>query len=234
MRARKAIAGRPAIPTSDTGRDEATRADGSEARANGRTCIVTREVKPAETMIRFVLSPDGMVVPDLKRELPGRGVWVSARADMVAAAAGKGRFARGFRRPVEVMPDLAGTVGRLLCERALGYLSLANRAGLVVAGFGKVSDAIAAGTVKVLVEARDGAPDGRRKLMGRVRARPENTIEHADMFDSAQISLALGRANVIHAAISADGLTEAFLAAARKFEAYWQETANSSCAAGSV
>lgn len=224
---------RPAIGSADAAPDTTAPA-GTGTRANGRTCIVTRAVAPPEAMIRFVLAPDGTVVPDLKRQLPGRGVWVTAQAAMVREAVRKGRFARGFRRPVEAPADLPETVGRLLGERALGYLSLANRAGLVVTGFEKVSAAIAKAPVRVLVEASDGAPDGRRKIMGRADARPEKDIERVSVFDSAQLSLALGRANVIHAAISADRLAEAFLAAARKVEAYWQETANSSCAAGSV
>src|SRR5215468_9784478 len=83
-----------------------------------RTCVVTREARPVDAMIRFVVGPDQSVVPDLKRKLPGRGAWVTASRDVLATAVKRGAFARAFRADVEVAPDLAETVERLM-ERAV-------------------------------------------------------------------------------------------------------------------
>src|SRR5262249_1827720 len=112
--------------------------------ARARTCIATRTVHPAEELIRFVVGPDGTVIPDLKAALPGRGVWVLASIDAVSHAVAKRAFTRGFKREVRVAPDLAAQVGALLTDRAREALALANKAGAVVTGFAKVEAALAA------------------------------------------------------------------------------------------
>lgn len=181
-----------------------------------RQCIVTGERLPTHALIRFVLSPDGQVVPDLKHELPGRGVWVKARSETVFKAIADGRFAKAFRAGCTADSALPQRIAGLIRVDARQYLALANKAGLVVAGFERTAEALLLGKARILVEAADGSEDGRRKLRSK---RPPGCEIVAD-FDSRELSLALGRANVIHAALAEGSLTEKFLAAARLAEAF--------------
>ncbi len=187
-----------------------------------RTCIVTRTVRPVEALIRFVLSPDGVVTPDLKRVLPGRGVWVTATADAVRKAEGGGVFSRGFKAPVSVAPDLADRVEALLQQDALQALSMARKAGSVVTGFAKVEAVIARSDIAGIVHARDAAADGRRKIAAALVRRfgAASGIPVITAFTTTQLDLALGRSNVIHAALLAGGASSAFLAKAARFVAF--------------
>jgi hypothetical protein len=184
-----------------------------------RTCIVTRERGAPDAMIRFVRGPDGALAPDIKARLPGRGVWVTARADLVAQAARKRLFARSLKTQIDAAPQLADEVDRLLEADCLQMLSLANKAGAVVAGFGKSADALAHGAVGALVEACDGRDDGKRKLAQAAR-RAGSTAPVIGLFSSLQLDLALGRTNVIHAALAEGGPTSAFVARCRRLAAY--------------
>jgi predicted RNA-binding protein YlxR (DUF448 family) len=178
-------------------------------RPQERSCIVTREVKPPSDLIRFVLSPDQSVTPDIARVLPGRGVWVTAGRAFVEAAVRRKAFARAFRKEVAAPADLADLVGRLLRKDALQALALANKAGAVIAGFEKVKAKLAADEVLALIEASDGSPEGRRKLVAaRPREAPAGEVERSvdalpviDGFVSVDLDLALGRSHVIHAAL---------------------------------
>jgi len=190
-----------------------------EAEVPERTCIVTREVKDPSELIRFARAPSGEVVPDLRGKLPGRGVWVSCALTKVAEAARRRLFARGFRADCQPPADLAERTADLLRRDALATLSLANKAGLVSAGFEKVAGEARKGRLAVLVEARDGAADGRRKLSGKLKE-AGSSPEIIDVFESAELGLALGQSHVIHAAIAEGGLARKFLAAARRFSAY--------------
>jgi predicted RNA-binding protein YlxR (DUF448 family) len=184
-----------------------------------RTCIVTREVKDPAELIRFARTPSGVVVPDLRGKLPGRGVWVTCASSKVAEAARRRLFSRGFRADCEAPPDLADQTAALLRQDALATLSLANKAGQVSAGFERVAEQARKGRVAVLVEAADGAADGRRKLHGKFKE-AGTSPEMIDVFESAELGLALGHSHVIHAAIAEGGLARKFLAAARRFSAY--------------
>ena len=170
-----------------------------------RMCIVTREVKPTAALIRFVVAPDGEVVPDLRHRLPGRGVWVTATAEKVRLAERKKVFARGFGEPVHVAPGLDGRVGLRLAEAAVAALSLARKAGSTIAGFSKVEAAIARDSVVGLIHAREAAADGVAKLAGALRRRfgSESAVPVIRIFAGEQLDLAFGRANVIHAALLA-------------------------------
>lgn len=194
--------------------------DAAEQSQSERTCIVTRKVRSPDEMIRFVVSPDGLVTPDLKCKLPGRGVWVTATRAAVTEAARKQHFARGFRRPVKLPEDLADRIAEMLCGQALGLLGFAKRAGIVTTGFEKVAEAISNKRLRILLEACDGAADGRRKLEGRLKASGRRDVEIVDVFAAEQLSLALGRPNVVHAAVGSDRLAEALLKAVRKYEKY--------------
>jgi uncharacterized protein len=165
-----------------------------------RTCIATREAKPVDELLRFVVSPQGEVVPDLKAVLPGRGVWVTATAEAVKLALQRRAFTRGFKRDVEVPPDLAAKVENLLLDRAREALALANKAGAVVTGFGKVESAIA-GRPLALLHAVVAGEDGVEKLDRRYRAVAGDDALILRVFTGVEMDLALGRSNVVHAAL---------------------------------
>lgn len=170
-----------------------------------RRCIVTGETGGKEGLIRFVLDPEGRVVPDLAEKLPGRGLWVTATRETVEKAAAKGHFAKAARAPAAADPGLAGLVERLLARRAADALGLARKAGALEAGFEKVLTAIERGRVAALIEARDGSQDGRRKLEQRLRVTKEQGIlgdvPVLSPLWADEMGLALGRGNVIHAAL---------------------------------
>ena len=184
--------------------------------ATMRMCAVTREVRPIDELIRFVVSPTGEVVPDLKRKLPGRGLWVSASRRAVAEAVRRNQFGKGFKRAVRVAPALSETTEALLERSLVEALAMAAKAGQVVSGFGKVETALAQRQVQVLVHAADGAADGIRKLDAIARQNagiydesPELPVVTA--LTSEQLDLALGRSNVIHAALLAGPASKTFL-----------------------
>lgn len=182
-----------------------------------------------EAMLRFALAPDGSVVPDIRRKLPGRGVWTRLSFETVRRAAAKQAFSRAFRARAEAPASLAETVGALLERDALQALSIANKAGLVVGGAFKVDSAIEAGDVLALIQASDGAADGAAKRARALRAKlgvAAETIARVDLFTSAQLDLALGRANVIHAALKHGAASSAFLARADRLRRYREEEAD--------
>jgi predicted RNA-binding protein YlxR (DUF448 family) len=184
--------------------------------ATMRMCAVSREQRPVDELIRFVLSPQGEVVPDLKRKLPGRGLWITASRARVAEAVRRNQFSRGFKRDVRAAQSLASDTENLLVRSAAEALAMAAKAGQVVAGFAKVEEALAGGQAKALIHASDGAADGIRKLDALVGQRAGNHGESPDFpvvtaLTSAQLDLALGRANVIHAALLAGPAGKTFL-----------------------
>ncbi|HXY59277.1 MAG TPA: RNA-binding protein [Methylocystis sp.] len=199
-----------------------------EARSPERTCIVTRRQLAPEAMIRFVRAPDGDVTPDIRSRLPGRGVWVTARAQLVAEAVRKQAFSRSLKVKAVAAPTLAQDVDALLEADCLQMLALANKAGAVVCGFGKVAEALEKGEAAVLIEAKDGGEDGRRKLAQAARrgaAASGRAPETVAIFASGQMDLALGRTNVIHAAVMSGGFAAPLLARCAKLAAYRGEEA---------
>ena len=192
------------------------RVDNAERGAT-RTCVVTGESGSPDAMLRFALSPDGVVTPDVRRKLPGRGVWTKLDARVVARAA-KG-FAKGFRQQVKASPTLADDVDALLVEDALQFLALVNKSGLLVAGAAKVESAIRSGRARAILHAREAAPDGVRKLDGLARGL-DKPMASINLFESARLDLALGRTNVIHAALHAGPPSAAFLARVARLTAY--------------
>jgi predicted RNA-binding protein YlxR (DUF448 family) len=167
-----------------------------------RRDIVSGEVMDEARLIRFVAGPDASVVPDLARKLPGRGLWVAAERAAVETAARKGLFSRAAKAKLAAAPDLAEQVEMLLKRRLLSGLGLARRAGDLTSGFEKVSAAIAAGRAAWLIEASDGAADGRRKLLALAR-KQSRTPGVVGVFPSTELGLALGLENVIHTAFLA-------------------------------
>jgi hypothetical protein len=180
-----------------------------------RFCAATGTVRPVADMIRFVVAPDGEVVADLKRRLPGRGIWVTATRQALRSAIARKVFGRGFKRDVRLMPEMIEATERLLEQGALAALAIAHKAGKVAIGFAKTEAALDRARIAALVHAADAATDGARKLAGALRRRLEpeaGEIPVIDMFTSAQLDLALGRSNVVHAALLAGRESDTFLA----------------------
>ena len=199
-----------------------------------RACALTRARRPKEELIRFVLSPQGEIVPDLKERLPGRGVWLTAASDAVADAARRNVFARALKAQVKIPQGLADLVDRLLAEEALQALALANKAGEAVFGNAKVEEAILQGKVLGLVHASEASPDGCRKLDAKFRAFNGTEAHPAvTLFTSAELDLASGRSNVIHAAVIQGGAARKFLAGASRLERYRKGSAAFANEAGS-
>jgi predicted RNA-binding protein YlxR (DUF448 family) len=188
-----------------------------------RQCAVSRAKKPPEELIRFVAGPDGAIVPDLARRLPGRGVWVDATREAVATAVRKGAFARGLKRQTSVPSDFPAIVERLMARRLADALSIANKAGLVVAGFAKVDEMITRERADVLIHAADAAADGVAKLdrkfkaLAGVQGKPAPIVRE---LTGTEMSLAMGRSNVIHAAAGEGGATHRLIEEARRLRRY--------------
>lgn len=169
-----------------------------------RRCAVTRERLPKERMIRFVLSPERIVVPDLAANLPGRGIWLSACRDVVETARTRGAFARAARGPVTVPPDLASGLEVALARRIGDTLGLARRAGQAVAGFAKAREWLAAGRAGLVVQASDGSPDERARFLGAGR-RPVAAVAP---LPGAALGAIFGRDHVVHVAVAPGRLAE--------------------------
>lgn len=188
-----------------------------------RTCIVTRQAGSPAGLIRFVVAPDGAVVPDLRGRLPGRGAWVTATAAAVGEAVRRRAFGRAFKAEVKTSPGLAEEIDRALVADLKGALALANKAGVVVTGFAKVEGAIEGGGAAALLHAAEAMPDGRRKLAAALRRRFGDTAGEVPVIDALsgeELDLALGRANVIHAALIAGPGGDGFLARWRRLRGY--------------
>ncbi len=190
----------------------------SVASGTERTCAVTREVRPVSELIRFVAGPDGVVVPDVKRKLPGRGLWVTGTRAAVEQAVKRRVFPRGFKRDVRVPEDLLDQVERLLERSALDALAIAGKAGLIVTGFAKVEAALAHGEALALIHASEAAADGRRKLGNTGPDGRELTV--IEEFPGERLDLALNRPNVVHAALLAGPGSETLLARAARLVRY--------------
>jgi uncharacterized protein len=185
-----------------------------------RFCVATGEVKPTADMIRFVVGPDG-IVPDLKHKLPGRGLWVTATRAALADAIAKKSFARGFKREVRVGKDLVDLTEKLLVRATLDALSIANKAGAVVCGFAKTEAALTHARLAGLIQAQDAATDGAAKLKSVLKRRPDaDEIAVIAEFSTAQLDLALGRSNVVHAALLAGSASDMFLTRLRRLHRF--------------
>lgn len=192
--------------------------DGHDGRQ--RRCIVTGEVLPEAALIRFVAGPEGDVVPDLAAKLPGRGMWVVASRQALEKAGAKNHFSRAAKAPLKTGADLADRVEALLVRRMGDDLGLARRSGALILGFDQISKAFAGRKPpRFLIEAADGAADGRRKLLG-VALAHGFTPKVLDCLSSQELSLALGRENVVHAALNSGQLAERLEMNARRLAGF--------------
>jgi len=173
-----------------------------------RKCIVTGTVRAKTELIRFVIGPDGTLVPDIDGRLPGRGLWLSAERDVVKTACAKRSFAKAARAKVEVETDLDERIEALLVRKGLEIIGLARRAGQLITGFEKVRSWLKSGNKPgLLLAARDGADDGRRKIRALAPGLPV-----IDLFDAEELGSALGRDQAVHGVIAEGGLAERLLA----------------------
>lgn len=174
---------------------------------NPRTCIVTRKEKSPEEMIRFALDGENRVIPDLKRTLPGRGVWVTGGMSYVSMAIEKALFARGFKSQVDPSDDLPLLVDRLLAAAALASLSLARKAGKLVPGRANVEKAISSGQSALLIHATDAAKDGQEKI-DRIVNQVVEPIDIFRLFSSEELDQVSGVANTMHLAVIDSGIAD--------------------------
>ncbi len=199
--------------------------DGPEGELNGRMCIVTRESGSLETLIRFVAAPDGSIVPDLKRQLPGRGCWVTARRELVDKAVAKKLFARALKREVKADADLGQTVDRLLAQQLAGMMNLARKAGQFVTGSAKVEAAVRSGEALAVFHSTDAAADGVRKIDQARKAwhlgmETDAEIPAFHLLSGAEMDELMGQNAFIHAAALAGQAGEGVVKRANRLMAY--------------
>jgi len=184
---------------------------GTERRGSTtRRCIASGELRDKRELLRFVVGPDGRVVPDLDGRLPGRGLWLSPRRDMIEKACRRNLFARAARASVGAPEDLAEQVARALRRRCLDLIGLARRAGLVTAGYQKVRSQLAGGRTAVFVQAGDGAPGGRPKLAALARA-AGSVGSVVEVFSAEELGRVLGRDAAVHVVLAPGPLTDRFI-----------------------
>jgi predicted RNA-binding protein YlxR (DUF448 family)/ribosomal protein L30E len=196
----------------------------SEHDSPERKCILSGEHGPRAGLIRLAIGPDGTVLPDLGAKAPGRGAWVSPDRALIEAAVAKGRLrgalARAFKgAPIEVPADLADRIAEGLKRRTLERLGLEMRAGHLILGSDRILDRIRAGRVELLLHAADAAPDGRGKLDQKLRV---SEVGEAIVLPvgRAELSVALGRENVVHAALCDRAAATRVAAAVSRWRAF--------------
>ncbi|WP_254492824.1 RNA-binding protein [Bartonella sp. B1099] len=196
---------------------------------NERTCIVTRQNASAQTLIRFVMGPNNQIVPDLKANLPGRGVWISAHHAVIEKAIKQKAFHKSFKTEVEVAPNLVHIVDTLLLKAALSSLSMARKAGAVVMGATKVDAAIRSGQVILVLHAKESTEDGKRKIaqaIHTIQQQTNRTIKTISLFTSDEMRMAFGSNPVMHAALLDTKAAEGFLKTTYKLISYRDDKHN--------
>lgn len=191
------------VPVSGTG----------DAEGPQRRCIVTRRVGSRNGLIRFAISPDGDVVPDVAERLPGRGLWVTARADILGQACAENSFAKAARCNARVPADLLERLPGLIDQRCMALIGLARRSGAAVAGYEKVRAMAERGSAAILLEASDGARDGRERLL-----RSARSGRVVALWTAIQLGAPFGRPRVVHGAIEAGGVCDRFVREVERLE----------------
>ena len=191
-----------------------------------RRCIVTGETLDDDRLVRFAVSPDGDIVPDVAAKLPGRGIWVTASISAIDEAVKKNLFARAAKTNVKADADLSARVEKMLVARMQGDLGLAKRAGALVLGFDNVLRELEAPRPPAcLIEATDGSADGKRKLFNAAYAR-QLELPLVECLSSDELGLALGRQNVIHAALNPGGFAQRLIFDAGRLNGFRPRTEN--------
>ena len=188
--------------------------------SRARRCVVAGEIAPQSRLVRFVVGPEKEIVPDLAEKLPGRGIWVSANRSILERALARNLFSKAAKAAVHASADLPSRVEALLVQRIQDHLGLARRSGVLVFGFDNVVRSFASRRrPSVLIEARDGAEDGRRKLSAAAQAQSV-ALKMIDTLDARELSMALGRENVIHAALFPGPLADRLALDAERLEGF--------------
>lgn len=185
-----------------------------------RTCIVTRTLHDKAAMIRFVADPEGRIVPDLKGDLPGRGFWVTADAAILAEGLKRHVFAKVSKGKARAEADLVERVRALLERQLLDQLGLAKKSGHLVAGFEKVETALRSGKVALLIEASDGAEDGRGKLARLAGVSAGSGVEIWAPLPGEALAPAVGRLTAVHLAVKPGGMAERLGVTLRRFQGF--------------
>ncbi|MBP2559520.1 putative RNA-binding protein YlxR (DUF448 family) [Neorhizobium galegae] len=199
--------------------------DLGEIVVNDRTCIVTREAGSPETLIRFVAGPNGQVVPDLKRQLPGRGCWIKAERSLVDRAVQKKLFARALKTEAKADADLGALVDRLLAADLVGMMNMARKASQFVTGATKVDAAVRSGAALAVFHAADAAADGVRKIdqarkAWKLGSNTGEDIPSFSLFTSAELDEVMGQNAFIHACALAGQAGEGVVKRANLLEQY--------------
>ena len=192
-----------------------------------RRCIASGESEAKLALVRFAVAPDGALVPDVSARLPGRGLWVGARRDLIEKAVEKRLFAKAARRDVAMPERLADLVENLIAKRLGELLGLAKRAGQAVSGFDKVAELIEAGAAGLLLIAAEAAPNGREKMRRLAAGLPR-----IELLTNKELSLAMGRENVVHAAVARGTFVDRLTAESLRLAGFRQAPAEHACATG--
>ncbi|KIC36335.1 MULTISPECIES: RNA-binding protein [unclassified Leisingera] len=177
-----------------------------------RKCIATGESQPKQGLIRFVMGPDGQVVPDVMGKLPGRGVYVASSREALATAVKKKLFARGFKAQVQVPGELVHEVERQVVRRLIELISLARKSGDAVSGFERVKDWLAKEEAQVLIQASDGSGRGKSKLSTPYKGK------FIGCLTADELGMAFGRQTAIHAALASGGLSKRVVDEAQRLQ----------------
>ena len=187
-------------------------------------------------MIRFVVGPDRALVPDLAARLPGRGMWLSAERGAVRTALAKNLFAKAARGQVTAGADLPDRLEAMLVARCLDLVGLARRAGGLVAGFDQVADWLRRGKAALVLDARDAAEDGRRKVRAMARGAAGGDVPVVEAFDRAELGRAIGRDEVVHVALATGGVERRLVTELRRLRGFrdfpWHEAGDSRATEG--
>lgn len=186
--------------------------DGSEPR---RRCIASGTEHPRGELLRFVVDPDGRLVPDIAGRLPGRGIWLSPDRDSFKTARDRKLFQRAARRPLIIEADLEARIEHMLTNRCIELVGLARRAGQAVAGFEKVAGRLRQGQAALILEALDGAEDGRRKLC---RLAPDVPV--AEQLRADELGRAFGRDRTVHVVLAPGALADKLLTETRRLAGF--------------
>ena len=200
-------------------------ATGKTASTPERKCILTGAHGTRDSLIRLALDADGSVHADLGARAPGRGAWLSPDRALIATAAARGKLRgalmRAFKTTSVTVPEnLVETIAAGLERRALDRLGLENKAGNLIWGSDRIGEALQAGRVRLLLHADDAAADGSAKLDGKARGAPNRVVSLILPADRARLSLALGRENVVHAAVCDGAAATRVIAAVDRWRAF--------------
>ena len=177
-----------------------------------RKCIATGESQPKQGLIRFVMGPEGQVVPDVMGKLPGRGVYVTSSREALGTAVKKKLFARGFKAQVQVPEELVQDVERQVARRVIELISLARKSGDAVSGFERVKDWLAKEEARVLIQASDGSGRGKSKLSTPYKGK------FIGCLTADELGMAFGRQTAIHAALASGGLSKRVVDEAQRLQ----------------